>query len=274
MLQFEWAAEGFDMDRDTRVVHAADGALAAFAQHSTPDPGLLRYDAYGPVDPAFEGRGLGSAIIDWTEAQTRCPDRRGLDRSTVALGTGRQRGRDRAARTVRLRRIRSFWQMAMDLDGSFDAGPVPEGVTIRPVVMEVDGPAAQSVVEHGVPIALRPRGGDVRRVAGAAGGRRHLGSHARTARRGRRDDRRLQQQRGDRRGRLRVRARRAAGDAGQRDREGPATAFLRDAGGAWDPKGRLGVDTQNVTGAVELYRSVGLIPVSERRVVEKLIAAD
>jgi mycothiol synthase len=40
------------------------------------------------------------------------------------------------------------------------------------------------------------------------------------------------------------------------------------------PKGRLGVDTENSTGAVELYRSIGMTPASERRVVEKLIAAD
>jgi len=39
-------------------------------------------------------------------------------------------------------------------------------------------------------------------------------------------------------------------------------------------KGRLGVDTQNVTGAVELYRSIGMTQVSERRTVEKLIEAD
>ena len=64
MLQYEWGAASFDMERDTRVIHAPDGALAAFAQHSTPDPELLRYEAFGPVDPGFEGRGLGSAIVD------------------------------------------------------------------------------------------------------------------------------------------------------------------------------------------------------------------
>ena len=102
MLQYEWGAASFDMERDTRVIHAADGALAAFAQHSTPDPELLRYDAFGPVDPGFEGRGLGTAIIDWTEAETRCPDRAGLDGATVELGAGQQRGRDRVVRDVRL----------------------------------------------------------------------------------------------------------------------------------------------------------------------------
>ncbi|MGZ5306765.1 MAG: N-acetyltransferase family protein, partial [Actinomycetota bacterium] len=37
------------------------------------------------------------------------------------------------------------------------------------------------------------------------------------------------------------------------------------------PTGRLGVDTENATGAVELYRSIGMTPASEHRVVEKLI---
>ena len=35
--------------------------------------------------------------------------------------------------------------------------------------------------------------------------------------------------------------------------------------------GRLGVDTENVTGAHELYRSVGMVPVREQRVFEKRI---
>ena len=37
---------------------------------------------------------------------------------------------------------------------------------------------------------------------------------------------------------------------------------------------RLGVDTENVTGALELYRSLGMRPVREWRVFEKRIEAD
>ncbi len=167
MLQYEWAAASFDLARDTRVIYAADGALAAFAQHSTPDPGLLRYEAYGPVEPEFEGRGLGSAIIDWTEAETR--DRIGED-STARLWHSVQASNAGAIallETYGYTAIRSFWQMTMDLDDSFDAGAAPQDVTIRPVVMDVDGPAAFSVVNTAFRIALRPRGGNVRWVAGA-----------------------------------------------------------------------------------------------------------
>ena len=253
----------FDMERDTRVIHAADGALAAFAQHSTPDPELLRYEAFGPVDPAFEGRGLGSAIVDWTEAQTRSRIGPGLDGSAVALGAGRQRGRrSRCSRrtasqpSARSGRWRWIWTTRSTPARS------PEGVTIRPFVMDVDGPAAQSVLNT----AFRSHFGHVEETFEGWLAQQEaddtwdptLGLLAEA----RRDDRRLQQQRGDRRGWLRVRARGAAGDAG---REGSGGRCCGIRSRCWRRvgirKGRLGVDTQNATGAVELYRSVGLTPV-------------
>ena len=38
--------------------------------------------------------------------------------------------------------------------------------------------------------------------------------------------------------------------------------------------GRLGVDTENVTGALELYRSIGMRPVREWLVFEKYLEGD
>ena len=165
MLQYEWAAASFDMERDTRVIHAADGALAAFAQHSTPDPELLRYDAFGPVDPSFEGRGLGSSIVEWTETETRSRIGQG---STARLWNSVQAGNAGAIALLETHgyaAIRTFWEMTMDLDGSFEAGAVARG---RDDPTDRDGggrPGRAIGVEHGVPVALRPRGGDVRGVA-------------------------------------------------------------------------------------------------------------
>jgi mycothiol synthase len=274
MLQYEWGATSFAMERDTRLIHAADGALAAFVQHSTPDPGLLRYEAYGPVAPAFEGRGLGSAIIDWTEAQTRA---RIDDGSTARLWHAVQAGNPGAIallETYGYEPIRSFWQMSMDLDDGFEAGTVPEGVTIRPLVIEVDGPAAQSVVNTAF--------------------RSHFGHVEETF------EEWLAQQEADDTwdptlGLLAEVDGTIVGFSNngvidgvgyvfelgvlpEMQGRGIGRALLRHSfamlAARGIPKGRLGVDTQNVTGAVELYRSVGLIPVSEHRVVEKLIAAD
>jgi GNAT superfamily N-acetyltransferase len=70
MLQYEWAAAWFDLERDAELIYDDDGLLVAYAQHATPDDGE-RFEAYGPVRPGFEGRGLGSTIVDWSEDRTR-----------------------------------------------------------------------------------------------------------------------------------------------------------------------------------------------------------
>ena len=274
MLQYEWGAASFDMERDTRVIHAADGALAAFAQHSTPDPELLRYHAFGPVDPSFEGRGLGSSIVEWTETETRSRIGQG---STARLWNSVQAGNAGAIALLETHgyaAIRTFWEMTMDLDGSFEAGAVPEGVTIRPMVMEVDGPAAQSVLNT----AFRSHFGHVEETFEAW----------------------LSQQEADDTwdptlGLLAELDGTIVGFSNngvidgvgyvfelgvlpEMQGRGIGRALLRHSfamlAGRGIAKGRLGVDTQNVTGAVELYRSIGMTPVSEHRVVEKLIAAD
>jgi mycothiol synthase len=274
MLQYEWGAASFDMERDTRVIHAADGSLAAFAQHSTPDPALLRYDAFGPVDPSFEERGLGSSIVDWTETETRSRIGQG---STARLWNSVQAGNagaiamlERYGYTV----IRSFWEMAMDLDDSFEAGKVPEGVTIRPAVMDVDGPAAQSVLNT----AFRSHFGQVEETFEAWMAQQEaddtwdptLGLLAEVD------------------GRIVGFSNNGVIDGvgyvfelgvlPERQGKGVGRALLRHSfamlAGLGIANGRLGVDTQNVTGAVELYRSIGMTQVSEHRVVEKLIAAD
>jgi mycothiol synthase len=274
MLQYEWGAASFEMERDTRLIHAADGALAAFAQHSTPDPELLRYNAFGPVDPEFEGRGLGSAIVDWTEAHTRSLIGAG---STARLWHSVQAGNAGAIallETYGYAAIRSFWEMTIDLDDSFEAGVAPEGVTIRPVVMDVDGPAAQSVLNT----AFRSHFGHVEETFEGW----------------------LAQQEADDTwdptlGLLAEVDGEIVGFSNngvidgvgyvfelgvlpEMQGRGIGRALLRHSfamlAGGGIRKGRLGVDTQNVTGAVELYRSIGMTPASERRVVEKLIAAD
>ena len=121
--------------------------------------------------PSFEGRGLGSAIIDWTEAETRSRIGEG---STARLWNSvqvEQRRRDRAARDARLH---GHPIVLADDDGSGRLVRCRRGARGRDDPTRRDGggwPGRAIGVEHGVPIALRPRRGDVRGVAGAAGSR-------------------------------------------------------------------------------------------------------
>lgn len=269
-LQFEWAAAWFDVERDARMIHAADGTLVAYAQHSTPDR-AQRFEGFGPVDPRSEGRGLGSAILDWVEAQTLSELQPG---SETRLWNSAPAGNVSAIRLLEgygYQPIRTFEQMTIDLDPSFDAGPVPDGVTIRRHVAGVDGPAVFAVMDAafathfgyfeesfeewwaqqqadetwdptlGLVAELEGQivGASNNGVIDGTGHVFELGVHP------------------------------------ERQGRGIGRALLRHSLAMFAARGiligRLGVDTENVTGALELYRSVGMVPYRERLVFEKRI---
>ncbi len=272
-LQFDWAAAWFDIERDARMIHAADGTLVAYAQHATPDP-AQRFEAFGPVDTRSERRGLGSAILDWAEARTRSRLEPG---SATRLWNSTPAGNVGAIRLFEARGyepIRTFWQMTFDLDPSFDAGPVPDGVTIRRHVEGVDGPAAFAVFNAAFAAHFGhieesfeewwtqqksdetwdPTLGLVAELDGQIVGASNNGV---------------------------IEGKGWVYELGvlpERQRRGIGRALLRHSFALLAARsvrvGRLGVDTENATGAVELYRSVGMTPYREQRVFEKRIESD
>lgn len=270
MMQFEWGASWFDLERDARVIYDADGLLVAYALHATPDDGK-RFDAFGPVRPGFEGRGLGSAIVDWTEARTRARLEPG---SATRLWNSTSAGDEAAARLLERRGytpIRTFRQMTIDLDPSFGAGAVPDGVAIRPFDAEVDGPAAFAVVDAAFVTHFGyfeetfedwwaqqhadetwdPSLGLVAELDGTVVGYSNNGVIDGT-------------------GYVFELA-----VAPEHQGRGIGRALLTHSFASFAARGirtgRLGVDTENVTGAHELYRSVGMVPYREHLVFEKRI---
>ena len=167
--------------------------------------------------------------------------------------------------------IRTFRQMTIDLDPSFDAGTPPDGVAIRPFDAEVDGPAAFAVVDAAFVT--------------------HFGYFEETF------EDWWAQQRSDETwdpslGLVAERDGTIVGYSNngvidgtgfvfelavdpQHQGRGIGRALLRHSFASFAArgirKGRLGVDTENVTGAHELYRSVGMTPLREHVVVEKRI---
>jgi mycothiol synthase len=270
MLQYEWAAAWFDLERDAELIYDDDGLLVAYAQHATPDDGE-RFEAYGPVRPGFEGRGLGSAIVDWSEDRTRARLDPG---SETRLWNSTPAEDVRATRLLEARGytpIRTFRQMTIDLDPSFDSGTLPDGVAIRAFEAEVDGPAAFAVVNA----AFVTHFGYFEETFEEWWAQQHsdetwdpsLGLVA------------------ERDGTIVGYSNNGVIDGTgyvfelgvdpQHQGRGIGRALLRRSFASFAARGirtgRLGVDTQNVTGAHELYRSVGMKPVREHIVVEKRI---
>jgi mycothiol synthase len=269
-VQFEWAAAWVDLARDVRLIHGDDGALVAYVQHSTPDPSS-RFEVEAAVSPAFEGRGLGSAIIDWTEAHTRSRLAPGASTSLWNMAASGNAGAFSLFASRGYVPIRTFWEMAIELDPSFESGPLPEGVTIRRFVVDVDGPAAVAAMN--------------------AAFTTHFGYHEETF------EDWYAQQRSDETwdptlelvaevdGRIVGASNNGViegkgyvfelGVLPEYQGRGIGKALLRHSLAMFAAMGitagRLGVDSENVTGAVQLYRSVGMEPSQERRVVEKRI---
>ena len=54
-----------DVDADTRLVFADDGALAAFAMVAPPPDGGVLGDTFAGVHPDWTGRGIGRELVGW-----------------------------------------------------------------------------------------------------------------------------------------------------------------------------------------------------------------
>jgi mycothiol synthase len=272
-IQYNWGSPWVDLARDVRVIHASGGGLAAYVLHSSPDP-ATRYETDAFVHPSHQDRGLGSAITEWAEAKTRSQLTRGMvlplwDATSATDVEGLQ-----LLETNGYQRIRTFFQMLIDLDRPFEAGRTPEGVVIRSFAAGEDERGAFETVDDAFSThfgyfqesfeqwwehqfadeTFDPKLGFVAEVDGQIVGACINGVIDRTGWVHELGVRQAWQGRGIGRSLLRH------------------TFSMFVAEGA--KVARLGVDTENVTGALELYRSLGMRPVREWRVFEKRIEAD
>ena len=272
-VQYEWGSPWVELERDTRLIHAADGALVAYVAHVTPDR-ADRDEIGGFVHPSHQGRGVGSALVAWEEETSR--NKAGQNarvRVWNSTGASDERGVDLLAANSYVH-IRTSWQMRIDLERPIDAGPLPEGVTVRRHVPGADDRAAHEVLqeafathfgyfaepfeewwEHqfadetfdpglGVVAEVDDRfvGASVNGVVEGIGWVYELGVRP------------------------------------EWQRRGIGRALLRHSFAMFAGKGatqaRLGVDSQNESNAYELYRSVGMRTVREFRLFEKILEPD
>lgn len=125
---------GFDATVDSLVVHADDGQLAGWAWINRGRRSQV------DVDPAFHGRGIGSALLDWVEARA----------AEVGTDWVAQTVDDQDRAGLELLRSRGYellatnWLLEMpttELDVR-----IPDGITIRPFEPS-DAQAAYQVIE-------------------------------------------------------------------------------------------------------------------------------
>jgi GNAT superfamily N-acetyltransferase len=133
-IENRWRVPGFDPGRDIRLVFAPGGQLAGWIVVWALAVPPVHPWIEGRVDPDFEGMGVGSWLLAWAE-QRASQELRDLPPDVrFAPWTSMLRDAEKACLLLEsrgFRRIRSSYAMHIEMQAP-PSGPVwPEGITVR-----------------------------------------------------------------------------------------------------------------------------------------------
>lgn len=125
-LRDEWAARDFDLATDA-VVLEESGRIVGYATFRGPEVLIV-------VDPERRGQGFGTALRAWAEDRAR---EKGIE--TLGQYAGNRNAAAREHLTAAgYERVRSYWRMELELDGTEVAPEPPKGFAIRPLDAAAD----------------------------------------------------------------------------------------------------------------------------------------
>ena len=142
-----WRLPFVDLARDTLLMHDRQGALGAIGHVSWDPAAGGPMQAVGRVHPAHLGRGLGAAVLRWS--QTAAEGREGAG-PTVLFSSAPAADAVAGQLFVRhgFRHVRNSWDIELALSGSERAGDLPDGVCVRPFEPGRDERALYEVSEE------------------------------------------------------------------------------------------------------------------------------
>jgi len=148
-LLTEWRTPGFDLDRDTRVIVDPSGKTAGYAEVWDIDPPHVRIWAWGCVDPAQRGRGIGSALVAWQDERGRMALAQAPAGARVSvrqsISTLDESGLELLASSG-YAAVRRNYQMKIELNGSVPEPVWPAAVAVRTFDVERDlVPAVEAI---------------------------------------------------------------------------------------------------------------------------------
>ncbi len=143
----EWQMPGLNLETDVRVVVAPDGQIAGCMEVWDLSDPHVRIHTWGRVHPDHQGRGIGSALVQWAEDRARQAIPKAPPGARVFMTTG-VHSADTAAHDLfnkaGIRLIRHSWRMVIEMETLPPAPEWPHGITVRPMRV---GQEARAVVE-------------------------------------------------------------------------------------------------------------------------------
>ena len=140
-IRNEWVSPGFDPQTDIRLVLAPDGALAGYVETWTNANPPVHPWIWLRLHPDYEGLGIDRFLLEWGEQRAmkvlpNLPE--GLRFAPQVGAYSKATAFKELFEALGYTHIRSSYRMRIDLDGAPPAPVWPEGISLRPYNPETD----------------------------------------------------------------------------------------------------------------------------------------
>jgi mycothiol synthase len=143
-VRTEWTSPGFDPAEDIRLVFAPNGELAGYIEVWTTSKPPVHPWIWGRVDPNYEGKGIGSWMLHWAEehALRLLPDIPAELRFAPRIGIWHPAEKSKKLfEDFGYQYIRSNYHMLIEMDAPVPEPQFPIGITLRTFNPETDAEA-------------------------------------------------------------------------------------------------------------------------------------
>jgi mycothiol synthase len=133
-IRNEWVSPGFDPAEDIRLVFTPNGQMVGYIEVWTTSKPPVHPWMWGRVDPDYEGLGIGTWLLDWAEqrALQALPSLPTELRFAPRVGTYREAQKPKKLfDDMGYRYIRSSYHMLIEMDGPVPEAEFPEGIIVR-----------------------------------------------------------------------------------------------------------------------------------------------
>jgi mycothiol synthase len=144
-IREEWMAPGVDIAEDVRHIFAPSGELIGHVEVWTNVKPLVQPELWARLDPRYEDMGIGTWMMHWAEerAMRALPDVPVELRFTTRVGIYRQGEKAKKLfENMGYQHLRSWYHMLIEMDAPVPEPKFPEGIILRTYDPEIDREAA------------------------------------------------------------------------------------------------------------------------------------
>lgn len=140
-VRSEWRTPGFNPAEDIRLVFAPNNDMAGYIEAWATFKPAVHPGIWGRVDPAYENLGIGTWMLQWAEGRVLqvLPTLPAKLRFAPRIGIWRQAEKSKKFfEESGYHHIRSSYQMFIEMDAPVPEPEFPKGVTLRTYNLETD----------------------------------------------------------------------------------------------------------------------------------------